>query len=413
MGSRRKKRRTHVAPSAEAIAAVPKSFVIRAGGSQAHSASLSHLVRDVRRVMEPNTASNIKERKGNKLKDFVHVAGMLGVSHLVMFSTSESNSGAKLGLRMGRMPRGPTMYFNVKEYVLTKDVQGAQMRPKSPGSDFKTSPLVVLNNFNDPAKHVKLMATMFQNMFPPINVQTMKLNDARRIVLFNLDSEKGVIEMRHYSIGVKPIGLSKSVKNLVQTNIPDLNKFEDVSDYVLRSAFASESDVEDGPESTVTLAQKYVGRGNNSQTAAQRAVKLVELGPRLQLKLVKITEGLCSGEVLHHSYVQKSAEQIAEQKQKLALKEKEREKRRAEQDANVAKKKGLKEGDTSAAKKRVRIEGDDEEEDDQDDESDGDGDDEAEDEDQEYEFGDEEAEQEDSDGGEGEEEGEEEEEEEA
>ncbi|ORY40700.1 Brix-domain-containing protein, partial [Rhizoclosmatium globosum] len=267
-----------------------------------HSASLAQLVKDVRRVMEPHTASNIKERKGNKLKDFVHVAGLLGVSHLVMFSTTESASGAKIGLRIGRMPRGPTLSFNVKQYVLTKDVQATQARPKSPGSDFKVSPLVVLNNFNDPAKHVKLMATMFQNMFPPINVQTMKLTDARRIILFNLDSTTngGEIEVRHYAIGVKAIGLSKSVKTIVQTNIPDLNKFDDVSDYVLRAAFASESDVEDGPESTVTLPQKYVGR--NNAAASQRAVKLQELGPRLQLRLVKITEGLCGGEVLHHEF---------------------------------------------------------------------------------------------------------------
>jgi ribosome biogenesis protein SSF1/2 len=32
---------------------------------------------------------------------------------------------------------------------------------------------VVLNNFNDPARHMQLMAVMFQNLFPPINVQTV------------------------------------------------------------------------------------------------------------------------------------------------------------------------------------------------------------------------------------------------
>ncbi|KAI9347623.1 Brix domain-containing protein [Obelidium mucronatum] len=383
MAKSRKKKRTH-------------SFVIRAGGSQKHAASLAQLVKDMRRVMEPNTASNIKERKGNKLKDFVHVAGLLGVSHLVMFSTTESAAGAKIGLRIGRMPRGPTLFFNVKQYVLTKDVLASQLRPKSPGSDFKCSPLVVLNNFNDPAKHVKLMATMFQNMFPPINVQTMKLTDARRILLFNLDSESGEIQVRHYSIGVKAIGISKSVKSLIQTNIPDLNKFQDVSDYVLKSAFASESDVEDGPESTVTLSQKYVGRGNNAKTASasaansQRAVKLVELGPRLQLRLVKITEGLCGGEVLHHEFVKKTTEEVAELKQKVELKAKEKAERRAQQEKNVDKKKGkldASSSSSSAAAKRKRVDGDDDGDDD--DDSDGGGeeaDDEDDDGEQEYEF---------------------------
>ncbi|KAJ3030414.1 UNVERIFIED_CONTAM: hypothetical protein HDU68_009118 [Siphonaria sp. JEL0065] len=387
MGTRRKKRRTHVPVTPEAVAAVPKSFVIRAGGSQKHAASLAQLVKDVRRIMEPNTASNIKERKGNKLKDFVHVAGLLGVSHLVMFNTTETAAGSKIGLRIGRMPRGPTLFFNVKQYVLAKDVLASQLRPKSPGSDFKCSPLVVLNNFNDPAHHVKLMATVFQNMFPPINVQTMKLSDARRVLLFNLDSSTGEIEIRHYSIGVKAIGISKSVKSLIQTNIPDLNKFQDVSDYVLRSAFASESDVEDGPESTVTLPQKYVGRGNsNAKDAAnsQRAVKLVELGPRLQLRLVKITEGLCNGEVLHHEFVKKSVEEVKELKEKVALKMKEKALRRAEQEKNVEKKKG---GGDSKSSKRERDDGD-SGDDDGDKVGDYDGEDEEEEEDseQEYEF---------------------------
>ena len=29
-------------------------------------------------MMEPHTAKNLKERKENKLKDFIHVAGPLG-----------------------------------------------------------------------------------------------------------------------------------------------------------------------------------------------------------------------------------------------------------------------------------------------------------------------------------------------
>ncbi|KAJ3070659.1 hypothetical protein HDU98_006320 [Podochytrium sp. JEL0797] len=360
MGQRRKKRRTHVADTPEAVAAVPKSFVIRAGGSQKHSASLAQLVKDVRLVMEPNTASNMKERKGNKLKDFVHVAAQLGVSHLLMFSTKESSTGAKISLRIGRMPRGPTLFFNVLQYVLAKDLKQTQQSPKSPGSDFKCAPLVVLNNFNAESKHVKLMATMFQNMFPPINVQTMKLSDARRVILFNLDSTTGEIEVRHYSIGVKAIGLSKSVKSLVQTNIPDLNKFEDVSDYVLRSAFASESDVEDGPESTVTLSQKFNGRGNAA--ASQRAVKLVELGPRLQLRLIKITEDLSGGEVLHHEYVTKTKEEVEELKKSVEMKMQQKAARRFEQEKNVEKKKGA-DIPTIAGGKRVASAADDDDED--------------------------------------------------
>ncbi|KAJ3201614.1 hypothetical protein HDU82_007978, partial [Entophlyctis luteolus] len=245
MAHRRKKRRTHVVAAADpenqasAAAAVPKSFVIRAGGGrgQARKASpaLKQLVLDWRAVMEPNTASNIKEQRANKLKDFVHVAGQLGVTHLVMLGTRESRShGDRMTLRTARLPRGPTLSFNVRKYALAKDVRAAQSRPMSPGSaDFKTAPLIVLNNFNSDERHMKLVASMFQNMFPPINVQQMKLADARRVVLFSFDAADSLIEMRHYSISVKLIGISKSVKSVISTNIPDLNKYDDVADYVL------------------------------------------------------------------------------------------------------------------------------------------------------------------------------------
>ena len=32
----------------------------------------------------------------------------------------------------------------------------------------------------------------------------------------------------------------------------------------------------------------------------QRAIKLTEIGPRLQLELTKIEEGMCDGKVLYH-----------------------------------------------------------------------------------------------------------------
>lgn len=147
---------------------------------------------------------------------------------------------------------------------------------------------------------MKLMVSMFQNMFPSINVQTMKLSEARRVLLLSYDKETKLIELRHYSIGVSVTGVSKSVKRIVQSELPDLHNFEDIGDYVLRGSQVSESDVEDGPESTVTLAQNFVGR--NNRKSEQRAVRLTELGPRLSLKLVKIQDGLCDGEVLFHEF---------------------------------------------------------------------------------------------------------------
>ncbi|KAJ3057579.1 hypothetical protein HK097_000046 [Rhizophlyctis rosea] len=328
--AKRKKKRTHVKADEEAFEKIPKSFVIKSG---VVGKSVSTLVTDLRKAMEPNTATNLRERKGNKLKDFVHVASQLSVTHLLVLSKTPSG----INLRVGRIPRGPTLTFRISSYSLTRDVLALQTRPKSPGTEFKTAPLVVLNNFNSDERHIKLVATVFQNLFPPIQVQTMKLADARRVILFNLNPETKEVEFRHYSITVKVTGVSKSVKHIIQTDIPDLNPYTDVSEYILREAYASESDIEDGPESTVTLSQKYIGKGNRQ--SEQRSIRLVELGPRIQMSLTKIQAGLCGGEVLYHSFVKKTAEEVKQQKQQLQKAAQEKAKRKAEQEKNVEKKK--------------------------------------------------------------------------
>lgn len=61
---------------------------------------------------------------------------------------------------------------------------------------------------------------------------------------------------------------------------------------IYRAKDASESDIEDGTEAEVTVPQKTKG-------PLQMAVRLVELGPRMQLKLMKIQEGFCGGEILY------------------------------------------------------------------------------------------------------------------
>ncbi|KAG0357106.1 Brix domain-containing protein [Gamsiella multidivaricata] len=344
MGKARKKNRTHKKaeegenPNA---AKVPKTFVMRSG-EVGHS--VMGLVNDIRRLMEPNTATKLRERKNNRLRDFVAVAGPLGVTHFVILSRTDHGTN----LRIARVPRGPTLSFQIKTYSLAKDIAAMQKAPKSPGLEFHVAPLLVLNNFGD-SNEMKLMSTVFQNMFPPINIQTMQLSEARRVVLLNYNSETKHIDFRHYNVSVKPVGISKSIKRVITTDVPDLQGFEDISDYVLRGAFASESDVEDGPDSTVTLGQDYIGRNNRKQD--QRAIKLVELGPRMELKLIKIQAGLCDGEVLYHDFIKRSPEELKAQKAERQKKMQEKAARRKEQELNVAKKKAEKE----AAKEAHRI----------------------------------------------------------
>lgn len=110
----------------------------------------------------------------------------------------------------------------------------------------------------------------------------------------------------------------------------DLSRADDISDYILRqeqmgfvtsdSEMSDMSDAEgtgstrggsmsggsdseqDEKRGKVRLAADYVGRGNRGRgvRGEKRAVRLVELGPRMELGLVKIEEGIGEGEVLFH-----------------------------------------------------------------------------------------------------------------
>ena len=73
----------------------------------------------------------------------------------------------------------------------------------------------------------------------------------------------------------------------------------------------SDSEAED-ETSHVVLPSKYRGKGNNP--SQKSALKLVELGPRLRLKLYRVERGLASGDVMYHAYVHKTPEEIKELK---------------------------------------------------------------------------------------------------
>lgn len=50
---------------------------------------------------------------------------------------------------------------------------------------FQNHPLLIMNGFTGEDRQIQLMASMFQNMFPSINVTRVKLNTIRRCVLLN------------------------------------------------------------------------------------------------------------------------------------------------------------------------------------------------------------------------------------
>lgn len=361
MGARKRKGRAVKAAKqgsasmeSEELSKAPHTFVINRGTLGKNA---SELMLNFRKVMEPYTASRLKVRRKNVVKDFVSVAGLLHVTHLVVFTKTEQ----AIYLRLARLPRGPTLTFRVENYALARDIISSLKKPVLYTHQFSSHPLLVLNNFSGEGMHFKLMASMFQNMFPSINIHKVKLNTIRRCLLLNYNSTDETIDFRHYTIKVAPSGINRAVKKLVQSKVPNLGHLRDISEYVDMGGL-SESEAElDGASNQVLLPQKIASRGNALNQ--QSAIRMVELGPRMKLKLVKIEEGLMTGEVMYHAFVQRSPEEIkALRARRLELKRL-KEKRKREQELNKQRKEAAEEGENSDADADVEADSGDEDDD--------------------------------------------------
>jgi len=206
----------------------------------------------------------------------------------------------------------------------------------------------------------------FQSLFPPLSPGTISLSSARRVVLISYNPEKGTIDFRHYLISVKPYGVSRRVRKVLEggaassskkssSGFLDLGNEKDVADFLLRKRGEPDPGGEGGYESAasdassvagdegyaVSLASDYVGR--NNKKGQKKAVKLDEIGPRMELRLIKITEGLPGKEagVIYHDIVKKTRKEANALKTAAVERERLKKQRREEQERNVEKKKFL------------------------------------------------------------------------
>lgn len=237
-------------------------------------------------------------------------------------------------MKIARMPQGPTLTFRVHSFILTKDVLSSLKKQIVEENAFKHAPLVILNSFSGEGNHMKLMAQTFQNMFPPLNLTTIKLSTIRRCVLFSYNPVNNLVDMRHYAITLVPTCVNKAIKKIAQKKIPDMSKFEDISDFVLKSHLLSDSEYED-EESRVTLTEAMKKGNVESGTSA---IRLHELGPRITFELYKIEADLLTGEVLYHKEIVKSIDEVLKMRKKRADKRVLKEQRKKAQEENKAKK---------------------------------------------------------------------------
>ncbi|KAJ5582147.1 hypothetical protein N7535_000767 [Penicillium sp. DV-2018c] len=367
MAKARVKKRTHQKPqnasavkgTAASMSKTPKSMVIRVGASQVGS-SVTQLVKDVRRMMEPDTAVRLKERKSNRLRDYTVMTGPLGVTHLMLFSKSATGN---TNMRLAVTPRGPTLHFKVENYSLCKDVERSMKRPRSGGQDHKTPPLLVMNNFTT----------------PDATEDSKPLSSIRRVMLLNRepaekDNDSYILTLRHYAIATKKTGVSKRIRRLdpkeirnrdkKKTAVPNLGKLEDAADYLLdpsAAGYTSASETELDTDAEVEVAESTTRRVLNKremqrQKAAEkgqdkpahttgvekRAVKLVELGPRMRLRLMKVEDGVCDGKIMWHDFITKSEKEVRKLDQSWDVRRKEKEARKKLQKENIERKKQAK-----------------------------------------------------------------------
>lgn len=271
-----------------------------------------------------------------------------------------------------------------------------------------------MNNFTRPDSNAKskvprhlesLATTVFQSLFPPINPQATPLKSIRRVLLLNReqsDEDDGsfILNFRHYAITTRSTGVSKplrrinasehfmATKSSRKSNVPNLGKLEDIADYMIGgeggdgyvtdatsgSELDTDAEVEvldSAPRKVLSSKARQAAAQNGAAEAEEenverRAVKLVELGPRMRLRLSKVEEGLCSGKIMWHEYMHKSKDEVKDLERRWEKKRQEKDARRREQKDNVEKKKAVKAAEKAAqGGKKGEDEGEDEDEEDE------------------------------------------------
>ncbi|CAD7944865.1 unnamed protein product [Amoebophrya sp. A120] len=370
-GNKRKKTRTHKVAAAgeEETRKTPKCFVVKKGKVDK---TLQELVQDFRHVCAPNSALKLKESRMNKMRDFVNVASHFHVTHVNQFSQNTDYCYFKIG----KLPQGPTLTFVLKEFTTCKDVKSFQKKPRDASKDYLQPPLLLLNgmrlqdvvpediaaqeeagvdaagnknsscatssgtttsttrptsttsassNSTTSAASLHLVATALKNMFPAVDVNTFSTKRCRRVALFNYDQKKQLLYFRHYGIVENHAAdVSRTVQKLMKPTF--VNRKKDVCNYLLnQGAGGCDSDSEGGEsmllEETAPgwTTRRKQGDAENygAEDAARRkknsvAVKLVEIGPRMTLKLLKGETGFYEGSILFQEFLQKTAREQAQ-----------------------------------------------------------------------------------------------------
>lgn len=153
------------------------------------------------------------------------------------------------------------------------------------------------------------------------------MDRAHRVLLVHYDPKTEMTSLRHFILTTNNHEVSRAVKRLktqqtASKALPNLANYPDIASYVLDSGNMSESEAEDYwmdtpvAQAKATLKRSHDEDDTKSTTSEQttkttstsavtagglRAIKLKETGPRLDLHLHKIVEGVNEGDTLYEN----------------------------------------------------------------------------------------------------------------
>ncbi|BAM40166.1 uncharacterized protein TOT_020000428 [Theileria orientalis strain Shintoku] len=322
----------------------PRIIVIRRGIVNYEVKQLAH---NLRLMLSPNCATRLKEGSKQKLRDFTSVADVLGLTHLIVLSQSSNGTY----LKIANLPHGHTLTFLVNKLSLMSDVSNHLNNPHSFDSS-NNPPLLILNGFgssfyksktddsdaengySNVDKAMGYVTDTLNKMIAPLDLTTTKIQNCKRAILFYKEKETNHIMLRHYSINlidcntssqVKDLISRKSIKNLINKetdfeNIVNTEHRED-QDESGRSGFNSDTDevveLDNMFPQNLIAKNKYgveLDPSEMGETTNKIGIRLVEIGPRLSLTLVKVQDDTFTGSVKYHKFVSKSQEELEENK---------------------------------------------------------------------------------------------------
>ncbi|KAL0239195.1 hypothetical protein PCE1_004886 [Barthelona sp. PCE] len=323
MSLRHRKKRTHVRDVIEEDEG-PRTVIIVRGKC---APELKDLMGNLRRVWEPRTATNLKFRKSNTLNDLVKLSVPLKISHMLVLSTPREGAT----LKFLRLQDGPSLIFRVKQYSNMSDIARSQKRPVLGSTRYITPALCILNGFKRRQVFkgktdgyirmsedvLAIVSRTIQNSFPPIKVNEISISACQRVVLFQRNAETDLIEMRHYAVRLEDeeTFLERKLKKKADY-LGKFDSFEDFLEHNPNFDYDAEFDTTDVETETEDESDKMPKPSIKINQKNQR-IRLVEIGPRISLELIKILDGLLDGNTIYHRYISDMDEERARQQERM------------------------------------------------------------------------------------------------